>query len=361
MLAALALPIIGNDAQTLYDQVCKRLYDAPTLKVELVMNPDREYVPYSLAFEKTGKYSVRSPRQGVVADGSTIWAWFEGDDTYKTAPAPKIPQMPFIGVGLRGFYEPVDSEFKATELVDAVYLHRDAKRIKLEPAKADSQYQGLHWLVFIGEDGLPKGYEQWVTGMPSPLQRAEYRKLEVGVALDPSLFAWSPPAGFRDTTKSNGEAPPIKPAVKPAVNPTTTAANPVLGFTGTLLSGQPFRFDQLAQKNKLIVLSFWQSNAPTNKADLATLQKLHDKYAGKGLAILTSNSGSTDASLKSTYTTLSLSLPTLNAASDSRAAEAFQVKKRPTFLLVGPDGKTKSSHPTSASLLSALAKLGYKP
>lgn len=360
MLAALAL-LPANDAQALYDQICRKLFEATSLRVEMVMNPDREFTPYELAFEKSGRYSIRSPRQGIVADGRQVWTWFEGSDTFKRSPAASPVQMPLIAVGLRGFFEKSDSEFRATELSDTVYLHRDAKRLKLEPAKANSQYSGLHWIVFVGEDGLPKGFEQWAEGLPSPLQRAEYRKLEIDSALDPKLFAWTPPAGYRDTTNGAADLPPIKPAANPTVKPNVPAASVAPTFAGTLLSGEAFDLAAVARANKLTVVSFWQSNAPTNKADLAALQKLHDKYRGKGLAILTSNLGSSDASLKSTYATLKLNLPTLDSASDVLAAEAFGIKKRPTFLLLGPDRKPRGNFPTRAALLTALAKAGYKP
>lgn len=359
MLAALVLLSV-NDAQALYNQVCRKLFDAPTLKVELVMNPDREYTPYTLAFEKSGRYSIRSPRQGVVADGQQVWAWFEGSDTYKRGPFPKVAQMPFIGIGLRGFYEATDSEFKATELSDTVYLHRDAKQLKLEPAKADSQYQGLHWIVYIGEDGLPKGYEQWAEGMTSPLQRAEYRKVELGTTLEASLFAWTPPAGFTDTTNGNGNPPTVKPEVKPTIKPTTPTPGGAPSFVAKLITGETFDLAAVAKANKLTVVSFWQSNAPTSKSDLAALQKLHGKYRGKGLAIVTSNLGSTDVSLQSTYRTLKLTLPTLDSASDLQAAAAFQIKKRPTFLLLGPDQKPRGAFSTCAALLNALSKAGFK-
>lgn len=357
MLATLLFATVADDAQDLYSQVCRKLFDAPTLRVEMVVNPDREYVPYTLAFEKSGRYSVRSPRQGIVADESLVWTWFEQSNTYKRSPVPKPAQMPFIGVGLRGFYSATDEEFKATELMPTVYLHADAKRLKLEPAKTNSQYAGLHWFVYIGADGLPKGYEQWAPGLQSPLLRAEYRKIELGGPVDPALFAWTPPSDYVDTSAGNGGAPPIKPAVRPTTPPTATLP----AVVGKLLSGVSFDLTAAVKKSKLTILAFWESNAPTNKADLAFLKGLHTKYGAKGLTIVSANRGSSDASLVKSLDSQNLRFPTFNGASSNQAATAFVIQTRPTYLLIGPDLKIRERTAEVSKLTPALTRAGFKP
>lgn len=344
MLAALALLQVTETPQAVFDRVCAKLNAATSLRTDLIMNPDKDSVLFEIYLDRSGRYSIRAPKQGFVSDGTTAWMWFDGSKAYYRSAVGKTAEVPSLLVGLNGFYRSPDSNFQAKSMDQTVFEHRDVRRLKLvRPGVPD-----LYWNLMLGADDLPVGYEQCAESMSSPLLRGSYARMKLGVEVPGNLLAWSPPADYEE--KKTGAAPSALAA---------GVAAPTI--VGTYINGKPIDLSQIIPKTKVTLLNFWFIGCAPCRQEMPHLQKLHATFESKGLRVITVNQGDHADAIAKYFKDASLTMPVIGGTTGMDAIENYKVSGFPTTYLIGQDGKIKQTiiGMDLKKLDAALAKEGY--
>lgn len=114
-------------------------------------------------------------------------------------------------------------------------------------------------------------------------------------------------------------------------------------FTLVDLEGRPFRFGEEAARNP-VLLVFWSMFCEPCRAEMATLQKIHDKYGGRDLTVvavavdgepLRNTLGGFARQEGYTFTVL---VDELDETGAWKVADAYGVAVTPTLLLLGKGG-----------------------
>ena len=114
-------------------------------------------------------------------------------------------------------------------------------------------------------------------------------------------------------------------------------------FTLVDLEGRPFRFGEEAARNP-VLLVFWSMFCEPCRAEMATLQRFHDKYGGRDLTVvavavdgepLRNTLGGFVRQEGYTFTVL---VDGLDAREMWKVADAYGVTEIPTLFLVGKGG-----------------------
>jgi len=90
-------------------------------------------------------------------------------------------------------------------------------------------------------------------------------------------------------------------------------------------------------KGKVLVVRFWSDCCSYNINEMEGLGSLHDKYAGRGLSVITVYSGATKAAARQFREELKISYPVL-LDTDSTVARQCGVSKLPTTLIIDKGG-----------------------
>ncbi|MEZ4485798.1 MAG: TlpA disulfide reductase family protein [Syntrophotaleaceae bacterium] len=147
--------------------------------------------------------------------------------------------------------------------------------------------------------------------------------------------------------------------------PSPDKANAVVGalapeFTLTDISGGQLSLGQFRGRNVLIV--FWASWCPPCRAEMASLQLLHNSNTVKNLAILAVNAGETQGQVAAFVSQQKLTLPVLLDV-ENDLQQLYGVYQLPLAFLVDSQGKIVARHLgmrdwNSTEAIAALNRLG---
>jgi thiol-disulfide isomerase/thioredoxin len=224
-------------------------------------------------------------------------------------------------------------------------------------------------LFVAKKDGLPRRMEMF---RPAAVRQTKEKRGEAGIVLSYSNVVGTPdssgvsfevelPKGFtvaadknlpKEGDKPENDQPTPPPAPAPVVPTTTDAAPkyPLLPSHAELLNpgtnAPPFKLKDFAGKErsleefkgKVVVLDFWGTWCPPCRMAMPAVQKVHEKFADKGVVVLgmnfESNPKADPEKFKKdkgyTYTSL---------AKAETIAGSYKVTGWPTFYVIGKDGK----------------------
>jgi thiol-disulfide isomerase/thioredoxin len=127
-----------------------------------------------------------------------------------------------------------------------------------------------------------------------------------------------------------------------------------LDLKGPTLDGKAI--DAAQFKGKTLLVAFWTSGADPVKRDLPELQKVYQRYHGKGFEIVGVNLDNDPAELQAFLGQDPLPWPQVfeEGGMDSRLADAFGIISLPTMILVDAEGKVVNRNIRTATELDRL-------
>lgn len=207
-------------------------------------------------------------------------------------------------------------------------------------------------IAFARTDGLPRRIsmmpvmegmdeEGGMGGMVGP--STTWTAVSANGELAAEIFSTTPPEGF---TKVDPPANPMARgfaiegdedgAEMPEPGLKVKVGDAAPEFALKDLAGSEFSLASL--KGKVVLLDFWATWCGPCKAAMPTIQKLHDEYASKGVAILGVNTWEKKADAAKSYMeSKKFTYPCL--LDGDKLAEAYGVSGIPTLIVIGKDGK----------------------
>ena len=190
----------------------------------------------------------------------------------------------------------------------------------------------------------------------------EFKDVEVNKPVPDSLFAYTPPASAQKVAHLSGPDDELKALAA------KYEGKPAPDFTVLDSGGNKVTLSSL--KGKVVVVDFWASWCGPCRMVMPTIQEIHDKYAGKGVAVMavdtwdTKEDCATFLKNNTTYTMPVLLDPA--GASDqpnSIARKLYNTPGIPTTLIIDKDGIVRTyavgAHERDY-YFDALKKLGVK-
>ena len=159
----------------------------------------------------------------------------------------------------------------------------------------------------------------------------QYSNVKLDPALDASMFATTPPAGYvkgenpKDAPGGEREQPQLKAKV----------GEKALDFTLTGIDGAQVSLEGL--KGKVILLDFWATWCGPCKQVMPTIQKIADEYKDKDVAVFGVNTWERGEGAAQKYMeSKGFTYPCLLAGDE--LAKSYGVPGIPTLLVIGKDG-----------------------
>lgn len=133
-------------------------------------------------------------------------------------------------------------------------------------------------------------------------------------------------------------------------------------FTLTDMSGRQLSLRQF--RGQKVLIAFWASWCPPCRAEMASLQRLHDNPAVDNLTVLAVNAGETPEQIASFVARQQLSLPVLLDA-DNNLQQRYGVYQLPLAFLLDKQGRIVARHLgvrdwSSAETIAELNRLGME-
>ena len=302
--------IVKNEpaARALYETMIRTIRDAESLSYNsFCSGPDERVSAYRIWLKKPNYFHVESINlpslkcSTLVGDGDSVWIYWQGirpflnfddaeshaktqSDVYikKAAPAGRDSighEIDLLGITWYGtILEP--STFHGH--MDTLEPYIDGIRSRgpddvgdedcevIEVSYMDAQMTRYFWIS--KRDNLPRQVKK-IDRLSSNIVRVEeWSDVKVNSVIYQNKFAWSAPEGWRQWNapgpddvllKSGQEAPDFN-----------------------LLSADGSRIKLSDYRGKIVWLFMWRTGSPSCREAIPNLQKLHDKYEGKGLVIL---------------------------------------------------------------------------
>lgn len=340
----LALAQHHNDAQAILEQLNAKLKSAQSLQVKLILNPGPKATTFDVSFAKPDRYLVRSSEQGFVRDGTVERMWFVGQKTYYQLPLSNPPLPPFLCVGLEAFFDG-GKTFLADSVEPTTLDGVKCQKLILSKPKVP----GIHWALYLNEEGLPIGYEQNPDDTKLPLLNARYQSLILNKKISQTVFNWSS-AGYKLETKFGAEIPTLE----------VGASAPKVQTTS--LSGQQVSLNDMFRGKKAVLLNFWFVGCAPCRHEFPHLQDLYKRFEKDGLAVIGVDRGDSADQVRAFLNEKKADFPIVLDPSGDAVAGKFKVNAFPTTFLLDSDGKIRAVivGENDTQLDTELAKLGFQ-
>jgi thiol-disulfide isomerase/thioredoxin len=168
--------------------------------------------------------------------------------------------------------EPLAAEREAASLSMSGRIEVNGVRCDVVEARVEDAGRRVEW-AFGVEDHLPRQMRRWFrsargTEVESVLTLSN---VKINTDIDPAVFTLDTPEGF--TVETVGKRPPRE----------TRIGDPCPDWELTGSDGKIHRLSDY--RGKLVVLDFWASWCPHCKNAMPAVQKMHDTYSARGVAM----------------------------------------------------------------------------
>ncbi len=173
---------------------------------------------------------------------------------------------------------------------------------------------------------------------------------KLDVPVPDSSFTFTPPVGSKQVTE-------FQSAIKGSADLT---GKPAPNFKLQSVAGKEVGLEDL--KGKFVLLDFWATWCAPCRHDLPVIEKLHQEFHRKGLAVIGIDAGEDSETISQFLQTSKLSYPILLAA-DSGVLPSYNVTAFPTVVLIDAEGKIIFYHVGAGgekALRENLSKLGLE-
>jgi peroxiredoxin/outer membrane lipoprotein-sorting protein len=291
----------------------------------------------------------------LVSDGKNLWQWSNKKYTKYEAPPKTSDIRPDLHFGLATTVAtPILFNPKAVAAVNGLVDMGTETVNGVATHKVKVTGGGDAYLWIASDTGFPV---QVTLADGANSYKIAFSDYKTGDKADKDFSARPP----KDATLFT---PPPPPPAPPILLPVGT---PAPDFTLQTTTGKSVSLSSL--RGKVILLNFWSSAVEPSTTALASIQKLYDKFQGKGLAVLSVNTldkpEDRAAFLKAHPELTSTFLIDPSDTTDSVAGGKYKVAALPTIYLISKDGAIAAryigfdeSH--LPEVIADLAKLGVK-
>ena len=293
-------------ARALYETMSKTIREAESLSYNSICSgPDGRASSYQIWLKKPNYFYVDAANlmksSTLVGDGDYLWIYWQGSrpfltfddaeshaktqlDVYIKKATPAGRNSIGHEIAMLGFtwYNTIFEPSTLHGYMDTLEPYIDGIRSRgpddvgdedcevIEVSYMDAQLTRYFWVS--KQDHLPRQIKE-INRLSSNIVRVEeWSDVKLNTEIPQFKFAWSVPEGWRQWNapgpadvllKSGQEAPDFN-----------------------LLSADGGRIKLSGYRGKTIWLFMWRTGSPSCREAIPNLQKLHDKYEGKGLVIL---------------------------------------------------------------------------
>jgi thiol-disulfide isomerase/thioredoxin len=197
-------------------------------------------------------------------------------------------------------------------------------------------------------------FERVHPALPKPIvieQSARYTSVAWNAAPPESLFAFVPPAGAVRVAQM-GQSAPVMDENSPLVG------KPADDFTLPDLKGVKRALS--SHKGKVVLLDFWATWCGPCRREMPIIEKLHGRFAKKGLVVYGVNCSESSAKAKAFVAKYAYTFPQL-LDHDGSVQARYQITAIPTVFIVDKQGTVRAhliGGRSEDELVAALAKAG---
>lgn len=374
LLEAWALHVVGSSparwrpalavqdepgAHALYDAMMQAMREARSLSyMSRCSSPDGRTCTYQVWMKKPGDLHVAmtndpsTRRTTLIGDGTHLWTHWSADrpflridmeeDYGRTKSNVYLKKACQAGAtSIRGeiaylglaWFEPILDPSLFHDRTDPLEFCMDGVRSRgphrvqgedfdvIEVSYLKARRTRYFWLS--RQDHLPRKIKEIVRVAENKVTVEEWSEVTIDDEIPPKMFTWSPPEGWQQWTPPAPEVSLLR------------QGQEAPDFELQSARGGKIRLSD--HRGKVVWLYFWDTGSLQCREEIAHLQKLHQEYRGKGLAILG-----------------------FNCADNRRIARAFLRESKVTFpTVLDSSDVTASLVQTGYGNRAALVSLSY--
>jgi peroxiredoxin/outer membrane lipoprotein-sorting protein len=229
------------------------------------------------------------------------------------------------------------------------------KELRVTGGQASAVYR-----LFVGPDLLLHGVSlAFDTAGGRSSTESRLTGIRANPALPPPVFAFALPKGAKPYQDRVADTRPTS-----GTDPADSALLPIGAkapdFQLPLAEGGRLVLSSVVKAHKATLLCFWNNAFAPCREELPDLNKLLADFKGRGLEIVTVNSGDSAVVIRKLWKDAALTLPAL--MNGDKVADKYHVTAVPTNYLVGENGKIVARFEgfDEAAIRVALPKAGVK-
>jgi thiol-disulfide isomerase/thioredoxin len=305
----------------------------------------------------------------IVSDGENTWMYVGMIKQYTKTAAASTPEslVKSLVPGMSSVIDQMKAKdpYLSAKIVGEETMEVEGKKIDCYVVEAKLDKISLPGSVEMS-DGVQKVWVDKITklslkqtmtatvqggAVAEPAQMSQVSTViseKLDVPVQDSSFTFTPPEGskqvaeFQSALKGTGDL----------------TGKPAPSFKLQSVAGKEVSLEDL--KGKFVLLDFWATWCVPCRHDLPVIEKLHQEFHRKGLAVIGIDAGEDSDTISQFLQTSKLSYPILLTA-DSSVLPSYNVTAFPTLVLLDADGKVVFYHVGAGgekALRESLAKLG---
>jgi outer membrane lipoprotein-sorting protein/peroxiredoxin len=323
--------------------------------------------PGKLRIESSGKMGDSV----IVSDGENTWMYVGMIKQYTKTAAASTPEslVKSLVPGMSSVIDQMKAKdpYLSAKIVGEEMMEVEGKKIDCYVVEAKLDKISLPGSIEMS-DGVQKVWVDKVTKLS--LKQTMTATVQGGAVAEPaqmnqvstvvsqkldlpvpdSSFTFTPPEGSKQVTE-------FQSAMKGTADLT---GKPAPDFKLQSVAGKEVGLEDL--KGKFVLLDFWATWCAPCRHDLPVIEKLHQEFHRKGLAVIGIDAGEDSETISQFLQTSRLNYPILLTA-DSGVLPSYNVTAFPTVVLIDAEGKIIFYHVGAGvekALRESLAKLGLE-
>lgn len=285
--AAVLLQKVEAKAKALKGFSCELQADRVYTSAKAGAPPYRGETKARVVFERPNRFSIESGENGQtyrqISNGTNLY--FVGKDFFTKGDIDPLAAdfhwyhddlLLFLVKG--SFAEAVEAPKSPTVKLLPDEVLADGTLCQVIEAKVAGGYP-ITYKLYVGSDLVPRRIVHQAANFERPLLiDSSITGFKADPVNEPSLFAFVPPEGFKESSQDY----PLRPGEFPLVQPGAVATD----FTLPTPSGGKIALRDAMKGSRAMLLNFWFVRCPPCRAEHPYLQKLYQELKPKGLAMI---------------------------------------------------------------------------
>jgi thiol-disulfide isomerase/thioredoxin len=329
-------------------------------------------MPTSISVRRPDRMRIESRNQTagliIVSDGEHTWFFLSSLKQYIKREASNSPEAAVSNSGILPKNLPdLKKSIKSVKITGEDYVEIEGEKIpcwvvetifdKITLPEQDTSILDGEQITWISKTNALTLQTSFTSRLilpriAEPVAMTQFTRtttLKLNVDLPDSLFAFTPPAGAKET--ADWTLPGV---VRPDV-----IGKPAPAFKAKALDGTDI--DLSALHGKVVLIDFWATWCGPCKREIPSIEKIYNEFREKGLVVLGMSVGEDQATVAKFVKTAAVTYPILQVNDTAELVAGLSVNAFPTVVLIDRDGKVASYEAGArgeAALRADLAKLG---
>ncbi|MCG3127207.1 MAG: Thiol-disulfide oxidoreductase ResA [Phycisphaerae bacterium] len=210
------------------------------------------------------------------------------------------------------------------------------------------------WKLWLAQrDHLPRRLRETIHVSNDIVKDEDWTEVTINGEISDERFVWQPGPDWKQWYLPEAQTELLK------------TGTPAPEFESSLADGKRLKLSDL--RGKVVLLVFWRVGCPPCREELPYLQKLHEKYAAKGLVVLGFDASDRPELVNNLMKTNAANFPCVvdtSQAAMTMQLETYRSRAVPTSYLIDRDGRILDAwvgyDPASTALARHLRKLGIQ-